>query len=695
MVRLLAPLLAGNLLATSGVTPFPATLMYILLMALPVAYGLATIRRQTYTYRWAPGLLLNLALLTIGLWLPYLHDDRNGRSHFSGQSGDRLSFLVQAEETRSTAEKIKTQTTVLAAGASPDSLQPARGRLLLYLERAAGRPEPRSGDLLFIRQVRCNPAPPPLNPDAFDYARYLHWRNLHFQAYAGAQDWQLIQHQHPGYLTALPLALRQWCLAALETYVATPRERSVASALILGYKDDLTEEIRDAYAGTGAMHILAVSGLHVGMIYLAVRFLLGLFPLRSARWRLLSTLLQLAAVWSFALVTGASPSVQRAATMFSFFILGQLFHRHTNIYNTLAASAFFLILVDPFVTRSVGFQLSYLAVLGIVYFQPRLYRLWYIPMRAGDYCWQLTTVSIAAQLGTLPLTIYYFHQFPVYFWLSGLVVVPGAVLILSGGLLLFAFSCFPLVATAIGSILTLTIHTVNELIFHLHTWPGGLIDGLWIGQAALLLLYLTMIMGLIALETRRFRWVLTALIGLLALAGMRAYTHWQVHRQRSLVIYHHRNHTVIDLFAGRQRLTLQDTILPPDQLRYSCENHRLRRRAGVSRSLLLSDSLSGAAWGRYQAGMLHLGACRLAITDGSLPPALLARFDPQLILIRGAPDRTIAELIGPARPERIIWDASNTRRQSQRWRRECESAGYAYHDMHQAGAFLRDLKTEP
>ena len=126
------------------------------------------------------------------------------------------------------------------------------------------------------------------------------------------------------------------------------------------------------------MHVLAVSGLHVGLIYFGLSFLLGLLPFKSSNWVWIKTWIMVAGVWFFALLTGASPSVLRAATMFSFIIVGQAMRHHPSIYNTLAGSAFFLLCIQPYMLFEVGFQLSYLAVTGIIYFQAKIYGELYI-----------------------------------------------------------------------------------------------------------------------------------------------------------------------------------------------------------------------------------------------------------------------------------------------------------------------------
>ena len=177
------------------------------------------------------------------------------------------------------------------------------------------------------------------------------------------------------------------------------------------------------------MHVLAVSGLHVGIIFFILNFLLT--PLnRNKRLLKIKLFLLVGALWFYAFLTGLSPSVMRSCTMFSFIVVGENLNKRTNIYNTLAASAFLLMLINPLIIFGAGFQLSYIAVISIVFFQPRLAALVAVKNRILKYVWDLFTVSVAVQIGTAPISIFYFHQFPVYFWLSNFIVIPGAALIL-------------------------------------------------------------------------------------------------------------------------------------------------------------------------------------------------------------------------------------------------------------------------
>ena len=344
-------------------------------------------------------------------------------------------MIAMVTDIRATARSYRVELAVKGMSGVGEG-QPVTGKLLSYLEQSKEASQLRYGDQIYFSS-KINPITAPLNPAAFNLKGYLNNRNFHYQTYLKTSDWILQDRDQGNFLIAFSIRTRDQLFTILQKHLPTDNELAVGAALILGKKDLLESETRMAYANTGAMHVLAVSGLHVGLIYVGISFLLGLFPFKSSTWVWIKTWIMVAGVWFFALLTGASPSVLRAATMFSFIIVGQAMRHHPSIYNTLAASAFFLLSIQPYMLFEVGFQLSYLAVIGIIYFQEKIYGQLYIANKLGDYIWKLTSVAIAAQLVTLPISLYYFHQFPVYFWLSGLVVIPAAVLIMTFAVALF------------------------------------------------------------------------------------------------------------------------------------------------------------------------------------------------------------------------------------------------------------------
>ena len=339
----------------------------------------------------------------------------------------------------------------------------------------------------------------PINPGQFDYGRYLQKSGIAGTVYIHNN---IIVHRprvrtltFDGFFSSI----QNYCIRIFENHGLDPRELGVASALILGQRSLLLPDTRDAFANAGAIHVLAVSGLHVGIIYLA---LVGIFGriLPARRWRFLNLTLILIVLWFYACVTGLSPSVLRAATMFTFIAIGKHGGSKANIYNMLAASAFVLVVINPAIITEVGFQLSYLAVTGIVFFFKPIYGLFIFKRWLPDKIWALLVVSFSAQLATFPISIFYFGQFPNYFLFANLLVIPGAMLSLWAGLILILVNAIPVLNILVAFVFKWILIGLITFIEWISSWPYALSENLHFSLITVILIYL-----LIMLIVRTYR----------------------------------------------------------------------------------------------------------------------------------------------------------------------------------------------
>ncbi|WP_197076810.1 ComEC/Rec2 family competence protein [Hymenobacter terrenus] len=334
----------------------------------------------------------------------------------------------------------------------------ATGGVRVSLPRVEGVAQPRYGEVWLIRG-HPDASKPPLNPGEFDYRRYLEYRQVYHQQFIHPDQYRVLGLDPPSLLVAASMRAAAQLDGVFRHYIKAKREYAIASALVLGIKDDVDTVTKQAYTNTGTTHIMAVSGLQVGLLFAAMSLVLQRLFGRVRGFRIWSALLGLAVIWSYAFLTGLSASVLRATVMFTFVIVGRVWGRQDSIFNTLGVAAFALLVFwNPFLVADVGFQLSFLAVLSIVYLQPRIARwldveaYFYARRRPWqprlvqwgwhgtgwflDKVWQAVALSLAAQVATFGLGLYYFHQFPFSFLVSNLVAVPissGAVYV---GLLL-------------------------------------------------------------------------------------------------------------------------------------------------------------------------------------------------------------------------------------------------------------------
>ncbi|MBU1718898.1 MAG: ComEC/Rec2 family competence protein, partial [Bacteroidetes bacterium] len=348
----------------------------------------------------------------------------------------------------------------------------------------------------------------------------------------------------------------------------------IIQALVLGNKTDVDAEILATFSQTGAMHLLAVSGLHVGIIYMVISTLIG-FPRRYKKRKILAAIPVIAALWLYAMITGLSGSVMRASLMFTVMIIGQALNRKPPTYNTIAAAAFILLVADPMLLFDTGFQLSFAAVVGIVSIQPLFSELWQPAIKPMKWAYSLVSVSMAAQIATFPLGIFYFHQFPNYFLLTNLLVLPVATVLVYLVLLL------PLthgIEPFAGWISTTTDGIIQALRFMVDTTaslPFSSTGGIFISSLSVFLLYALIIGSFQFIISRKFRWIPFVLISVIVIAGK---VKFQPNNQSpyQFVAYNARGKTIIELFDNQQSIVITDS--DTSSLEYlSGTYHRMHR----------------------------------------------------------------------------------------------------------------------
>lgn len=486
MLRLILPFLVG-VISASFLPEFIAIDCFILMMFSGVA-GLIVLVGMLLTLQlrrphWF-GLFLWPSFLVLGSILALsvsdsifpdcLNQERLGHV-------ENAFVAVIADQPQVKAKSVKVIAEVV------DVEQSMNGRVLLYFKKDSVSEQLKYGEEILIR-TKLEQVKGMGNPNEFNYSRYLRFHNISFRGYVKSGDWKKLSNGSPT-MKGWFLALRSQMIVLLKESGLDGNELSVASALILGYRADLDKELMTAYAGAGATHVLAVSGLHVGIVYVILNFLLK-FLNRYRYGRIVRTIILVLLLFSYAALTGLSASVFRAATMFSFVAIGSALNRNTNIFNTLAASAFCLILYEPMIIMQVGFQLSYAAVIGIVLIQPRLFKLYTFKNRLLDWAWSITCVSVAAQIATFPLGLLYFHQFPNLFLISNLLVIPAAAGILYLGFSLFLFSFWKPALLYFGFLLETLISSLNQVVVWIEKVPYSVLSGIDISTLESLMIYL-------------------------------------------------------------------------------------------------------------------------------------------------------------------------------------------------------------
>jgi competence protein ComEC len=522
-----------------------------------------------------------IALLLSGYINVFYSTDHHRADHFIHDRDTITHYKVLiAKQAQEKENSWKVEAEVQAVRHSDEVWKPQSGKVLLYFSKKDFAQSFHYGDVLVIAgspQLLKDPS----NPGEFDYKKFLTYRKIYHQQFLREGDAVKIGYEPSSSIVAYSIAAREWADQALKRNVKGDQEQATASALVLGVTDGLDNDLIGAYAATGSLHVLSVSGLHVGIIYWLI--LLIFSPLnKTTRGKWFLAIFGIIVLWGYAFVTGVSPSVLRAVTMFSFVALARPWGQKTNIYNTLAASAFCLLLYEPYLIMSVGFQLSYLAVIGIVYLQPKLSRLWEPKTWLWDNIWQITCVSIAAQAATVALGLLYFHQFPVYFLLSNLFVIPISFVILVLGIVVIFVSFFAPVAAALGFLLQWTIWFLNYGVFKMEALPLSLIDNVYITTFQCWLLMGAILCIVFLFELRKTSYLTVASV-LIIVFGIFQWLHFHDNiSQKKFIVYNISGHSALDVIQNGQVYFFTDSVLmnDRDKLRFHIRPNRLRSGVG-------------------------------------------------------------------------------------------------------------------
>lgn len=555
-VRILISFLAGILLGIN----IPDLLNFnylIFLIPFSAYYFIHKYYQSNFQFRFLKGIPLVLFFVLFGIKLIQLHTEIDFENHFSKKVQD--AFLVKiAEPPKQKLNTIKLVGEVIQVKQKKE-WSCTQGKILMYIAKDQSSLKLKYGDIILCNANIIN-TPAPKNPSEFNYKKYLAFHQIYHQTYLNKQNWQATHLNQSNKILAYAYQTRNYLLQLLAYNQISGDEYAIGSALILGYEDDLSNEVIGSFAATGALHVLSVSGLHVGIVFLVINFLLQYLG-DSKTAKITRFLVSIAGLWLYALITGLSPSVWRAAAMFSLISLGKFYKKDINTFNIIGCSAFILLCINPFMITEVGFQLSYLAVMGIVSLHQRFYDLFLFKNKILDNIWSISCVSIAAQLVTFPLGLLYFHQFPNYFLFSNLLVIPISTIILYVGILLLVFAKIPVAGALVAKLLYILLWLLKNTVTVFENLPFALIEGISISTMDTFIIY-GILIGLFCFWVYRKTSYLTFSVVLsICLFGFQI--HEKVHQksQEKIVIYAINKHTAIDLIAGGNNVLIADSAL--------------------------------------------------------------------------------------------------------------------------------------
>lgn len=671
---------------------FHPEVLNTILLSLFISLFYFSPKRYSYHRRWIPGVIFQLFLFLFGYQLTHYNNDQHDPLHFQEHIHSTNSIIGIVQNTPSIKNDkvkvvLKTQYIQDAAG----SLKNCSGKLLVYLKVSSDTNRINNGDQLIFKG-KISPVPLTKNPYAFDYREYLYFQNIHFQTYIEPTDWKVIKKSQRSFISQQILKTRAYSLNTLKKYVGSGKEAGVAIALILGNKEELSVELKEAYAESGAIHILAVSGLHVGIISGLFLFLLNCLSFKEKQWKWIKFGLIIIVIWIFAGLTGMSASVQRAALMFSALHLGLVIEREVNIYNSLAIAAFLILLWNPYTLFNIGFQFSFLAVLGIVFFSPKLLQLW-VPKNWLLYqAWLLTIVGTSAQIAVFPLSIYYFHQFPTYFWLTGLFVIPFATVILYGGIMTLIFSLIaPFLADFFGSGVFHIILFQNYLISIIQALPFHILSGFWISKLEVLLYYSCILAMTIYLLSHKIRWMVSLICSLFLVSCIQFKTNYDQTHQKKIIVYANNKNSVIDFVDGKKVYTIANKKIDDTQYRYTLQNNHWA--LGISEVIKITEKQVVQRNLFKKENWLQFYDKKIVLVNESsaFHPKVAHPFVCDYLIVQNNPEIKIAQLFNQYKMKEIIFDGSCSYKKIRYWKESCDKLGIPYRDIQHHGACVIEL----
>lgn len=504
-VRLLLPFAFGVWLCLFF-TSFRLNFVALYATMLLLLAGLAFLSRyvKNYDKAWMFGAVLAFYLFSAGYAITSVHDEQEKATCFRNRSDEIKTYITRVyddPEERENSYKVVLEIKELVL----DSVHtvPATGKAIAYFSKDDVAAKLAYGDMLCFSKPIAE-VQPPLNPGEFDYQSYLYRKGIVGQIYLGEDEWKPLEGRSANPIYAFSYRFRDLMLASLQKCGINGDEFGVAAAILLGYDDNLTPELRQSYSAAGSMHILCVSGMHVGIIFLMASFLLG-FMDRKKWLKTTKQLILLALIWFYALIAGLSPSIMRASIMISLCIIGEMLNRKGFTINSIAASAFILLCINPNNLFEIGFLLSYSAVIGIVVLEKPIYNLIYIKNKQLDKLWEIEAVALAAQIATMPFTIFYFNQFTTYFWLSNIFLTPISFVVVLAGMTLILVSWIPYVGTLVGYVVWGTLYVMDKIVIWIESLPLSIIRGLYISRLELFLLLVSLVALLLFVTSKSKR----------------------------------------------------------------------------------------------------------------------------------------------------------------------------------------------
>ena len=640
--------------------------------ALSLLYSWSPLKFK-FKHSYVAGIFYQLLIGLTGMALVWLKDIRNDKLWVGNQSAQHSILLVTIHEAvKETAKAYKTIADINGYF-EKDQFYTCKGKILIYFSKnnfSLLNP----GDRILFNQP-LTPIVNSGNPESFNYKEYCLFRGITHQVYLNQQNFKLYPDQGKTFLSVTNNVIDR-IVHVLKHYIPNHKESGLAEAMMLGYKDDLDKSLFQSYIDVGVVHIIAISGMHLTLIYALLIAIT--FPTNAIKkfiwWRVL---IILAGIWFFTLLTGFQPSILRAGITMTCFVLGKSLFRKTSSLNSLAFSAFVLLCCNPFWLWDIGFILSYLAVTSIMLFYKPIMHMIDFQNKILIAIWKAIALTLSAQILTAPISIYYFHQFPMLFLISNLLAVPLSSLILLLEIILLSISCIPLIAAITGKLVYATIFCLDEFIIQIQKIPHNIWKGLYLSIFQCILVYVFIFCLLNYIKNKNLFAKYAGALCIATFCSLTISSFLESTNQHKLIVFNIPNHQAVLLVEGKKNWIVSKGL--------SHNNYKESIQPFITKWIMDPPDFT------FKKQFEFCGKKIVIIDTNVLINSAAEKINIDLIILSRNASTNIKNLLQHFNIHQIILDSSIPEWKSQLLKDQCDSFHINCYDVRKEGAFIRNL----
>lgn len=638
---------------------------------------------KRFHFNWLRGVSILLLFVFAGMILMWNQNIQNNKNWFDKIYKQGNSVLITLEEPP--VEKANSYKALASVNAVliNNHWQPTAGHILLYIKKDSTALNLNYGSQIIFNknlQAITNSG----NPAALNYNRFCLFEGITNQIFLSKNDYIVSSSTNKNFLQQFLFSTRDAALRTMQQNIHSPKELGIAEALLIGYRNDLDKDLVQAYSDTGVVHIIAISGMHIAILYITLVWLFRFFKPSKFK-KIIEPIIILAVIWMFTLIAGAAPSISRASVMFTCILVGQFLNKNGNIFNTLAASAFILLVYNPFNLWDVGFQLSYAAVLSIVIFFKPINNLLYVQNKSLRKLWQLTSVTLAAQIFALPIVIYHFHQLPLMFLIGNLIAVPLSGFILYAELALFCFSWSHFGAAFIGGVIEYSIKFMNNFIQYMDATNFSVWDSLHISLWQLIFLLAFIIALSVWILYKNKHALITSLNFAIVFFILRDINFIQHSQQQKLIVYNVPKYTAVDFISGNNcRFSGDSNVITNTLIKnFNLKQSRIKDRLSISKNVLLPQ---------FNNTILNYNNKKVLLLNQPIAKSNTSKKIPvDIIILCGKINNSITELNFIFNCKTYIAASNMPVWKSMQWKKDCEQLHLRFNSVALQGAAVIKL----